>query len=165
MKLKFTELMYLLGHDCAAFDRLAKEDGAILQQTGPNTETLLHYLAVEGRAKLVRVLARLGASVETTSEFGTTPLMDCSFIGNLPMVQLLLELGANPNLQSEKNRRTALHFAAETGEEETLQHLIAKGGDPLLKDDQGESAVDLLEWNRKWNKPFQIGDKGPSGSN
>ena len=60
-------------------------------------ETILHFLAVEGYLDAVRFLGRLGFDVNARNEFGDAPIIDVATIGNVPMAETLLALGADPN--------------------------------------------------------------------
>ena len=153
MSSDFANLLRVVETDPAAFSSMVNQDYSVLARTGPHGETLLHWLAVEGRSEAVKQLARLGAQVDTVNEFGNTPLMECSQLGNGAMVSLLLELGANPNKQSDRDKNTALHMAAESGRSDVVNLLLSGGADPLLKNTCGETAQDLHEFNRKWVRP------------
>jgi ankyrin repeat protein len=153
MSSDFANLVRVVESDPTAFSYMVNQDNSILARTGIHGETLLHWLAVEGRLLAVRQLAELGAQVDTINEFGNTPLMECALLGNDSMVSLLLDLGASPNKQSERDRNTALHAASENGHSEVVNLLLSRGADPLLKNDYGETAQDLHKFNRKWVKP------------
>lgn len=55
-----------------------------------------------------------------------TPLMLASKCGNLPLVQLLLKKGADPNAVGA-NLKTALHGAANGGHVDVIKELIRNG--------------------------------------
>lgn len=60
------------------------------------------------------------------------------------IIKMLLENGANVNHQG-KRRQAALHLAAINGYEEMARVLLENGADPTLKDDNGCTALDLVE--------------------
>lgn len=60
--------------------------------------------------------------------------MNAASRGFHDMVQLLLDIGADPNLQ-DKDGSTALMYAAEHGHEKCVRRLIKnKKGDPNIRD-------------------------------
>ena len=63
---------------------------------GRGGETALMF-AVQGNRNTVSALLCAGADVEAVSRFGTTPLINAVANGNLDVIGLLLESGANPN--------------------------------------------------------------------
>lgn len=151
-KEEFTTLIRALELQPSEFEVMVRNRPSILAVTGPHGETLLHWLAVEARSEAVRTLARLGAKIDTVNEFGNTALMECSQVGKLEMVSLLLDLGANPHFQSPRDKNTPLHLAAQSGRMEVYDLLIARGADSMAKNKFGETPLDLLEFNRKWVK-------------
>ncbi len=74
------------------------------------------------------VLAALAAEadVDSVSVHYFTPLMLAAREGYLPIVNLLLGKGANPNI-AHPNGRTALHLACSKGNEEIVQALLVNG--------------------------------------
>jgi ankyrin repeat protein len=107
--------------------------------------TALH-LAVFGRQEeAARVLLEAGAdpNVLATSSFAPVPpLGTAAFVRSVPLAQLLLDRGADPNLQGEGGF-TALHAAAQNGDEELARLLLERGADPSLAADDGRRPGDL----------------------
>jgi ankyrin repeat protein len=62
----------------------------------------------------VERLIREGANIEGRETNGMTPLMDAAEHGNVPLLSLLLESGAKPNVKDEQGE-TALSWAARGG--------------------------------------------------
>ena len=52
---------------------------------------------VEYRLETIKRMIDCGANVNTTSNVGVTPLMDAIYVRETPIVEVLLEAGANPN--------------------------------------------------------------------
>ena len=67
---------------------------------------------------------------------GYTPLMYAVFGGNYEVCEVLLNLGAFPNI-GDRTKRTALHYAAEKGNQQICQLLIEKGADVNIKTEDG----------------------------
>lgn len=66
--------------------------------------------------------------------------------GSPAVVTALLDAGANPNAQ-DKNRRTALHWAAEYSIPAIVAALLEAGANPTAKDEKGKTAWDLAKEN------------------
>jgi len=65
--------------------------------------------------------------------FDYTPLIFSSYQENTDIVRMLLESGANPDLE-DKDGSTALRWAARNGSEKALKLLLEAGADPNLAD-------------------------------
>src|SRR5215217_5077230 len=76
-------------------------------------------------AELVRILPRVG-NVNARNQHGMTALMRAAYHGHAPMVQALLDHGADPNL-TRNDKFTALALAAFFGHTETVRILIEHG--------------------------------------
>jgi ankyrin repeat protein len=69
------------------------------------------YNAIEmDSANEVKQFVAFGANIDYRYDGGKTPLMLAASMGNIDSLQILLELGANPNLVSEENM-TAMDYA------------------------------------------------------
>lgn len=137
--------------EAAAFGRderlaeLVRDDPAQAQAFSMDGFTALH-LAVFGRQEgAARVLLDAGAdpNVLATSSFARVrPLGTAAFVGSVPLARLLLDRGAEPNLPGEGGF-TALHAAAQNGDEELARLLLERGADPGLATDDGRRAADF----------------------
>jgi ankyrin repeat protein len=77
----------------------------------------------------------------------------CYAVGNnhVECVRILLDLGANPNLVQNWGN-TPMHVAASTiCSREILQMLLDAGGDVDLKNEHGESVLDVLKSYKRQN--------------
>jgi len=116
--------------DPAAAKRMAAANRELLDARWLHGETTLHFLAVEGYATAVRLLAELGVDVNAVNDFGDTALIDVIVMENLELAQFLLEHGANPNATSQTHD-CALHAAIQTGNPELIELLLMAGAKPL----------------------------------
>eukprot|EP00937_MAST-01D_sp_MAST-1D-sp2_P001030 g1030.t1 len=98
-----------------------------------------------GDGKRVRKLLEADADVNAGNpKFYDEPPLHYAVLGaNLPIVQLLLEKGADVLAQSRFDHRQALHYAARSGSFEIVQLLLSHGADPAAKDQNGCSAYYL----------------------
>ncbi|XP_014677485.1 PREDICTED: palmitoyltransferase ZDHHC17-like [Priapulus caudatus] len=78
-----------------------------------------------------------GASIDNTGGvLASTPLQWAVRQGQLEMVVLLMQYGANPTIM-DGDGCCAIHLAAMTGHSNILAYLLAKGQDPNLRDKNG----------------------------
>jgi len=119
----------------AKADALLAEHPELLAGRWILGETPLHFLAVESHPTGVRWFAEHGIDVNAPNDFGDTALLDAVSLQNLPMVELLLSLGANPNI-FPKMRDSALEMAVLAGSPLLVKTLldagaeVQSGGDP-----------------------------------
>lgn len=67
-------------------------------------------------------------------------LIKAIFLGNLQMVEQLIEQGADINAKAD-NGWTALHYAAKRGYVEVVKYLIEQGADINAKNNAGETPL------------------------
>ena len=118
-----------------------------------NTETAIQ-LAVRGyfhgitiirdddpatdRPRVVRLLARGGADLNTQNRDGKTPLHYASGIGDIEVVEALVQNGANVNLRDEDGNTPLV----KTYSPEIAKVLLEAGADPAITDNWGYTALD-----------------------
>lgn len=92
---------------------------------------------------VVRKCFEMGNVNAKSAKFGRTPLMNAAARGFHAMVDLLLDVGANPNLQ-DKDGSTALMYAAEHGQEKCVKILVRhKKCDPTIQETDGQTACSI----------------------
>ena len=69
------------------------------------------------------------------------PLHIAAQNGYLEIVELLLEHGANPNVQ-DNDGRTPLHYAVENCHVDVARVLLDHGADPTIRDNEGMTPLD-----------------------
>jgi uncharacterized protein len=105
-----------------------------------NNETALMMAALRGRVDAAQHLIQRGAQV---NRVGWTPLHYAASGPEPQLVSLLLERGAQVDARSPPPRHTALMMAARFAPEESVALLLAKGADPRVKNDRGDTAAML----------------------
>lgn len=134
-----------------------------VNQTGATPFWLAAHLA---DLPMMRLLVAHGANPTLTSDDGSTPLMMAVGLDNyegwerhgIPFhgdraaqlrqyfeaAQYALEQGGDVNAKS-KTGLTALHAAALTGGNDTLEHLVSKGAEINAMDEKGRSPLNVAE--------------------
>jgi ankyrin repeat protein len=107
----------------------------------------LHAAADSGNFEVVRILIDYDpASINVReTENGSTPLLwalEGGYFEDVSVVRLLLERGADINVQSHSGR-TPLHWASFNGALEFVHLLLEHGADVEAKDNDGETALQI----------------------
>lgn len=137
--------------EAAAFGRVERlrkileQDPSQAQAFSPDGFTALH-LAIFGRQdEAARVLLENGADrnvLSTGSIARVPPLGTAAFVRSVPLARLLLDAGADPNAQGEGGF-TALHTAAQNGDEDLARLLLDRGADSDAATKEGKRPADL----------------------
>ena len=99
----------------------------------------LRNAASKGQTEILRELLSRGASLETRSKAGATPLMLAAVQGKQDTVEALLEKGANVNARN-KIGSTALMYVAGRGHASIAKVLLDKRADVNATDNQKDTA-------------------------
>ncbi len=96
-----------------------------------------------------------GENVNELDKWGCTPLIWAVYYRNKPMVELLLENGANPNMACTKEPNaslpkgvTPLIVASYYGLPDLVEMMMQHGGDPSVKDDRGQDSLYYANYYR-----------------
>ena len=108
--------------------------------------TMLHTASSSPNVELLeRIIQVLPNSInEKREEDGYTALHNAAIIGNPSCVQLLLDNGADPNIQ-DNNGRTPLHDAIQQELGDVIRLLLDRGADPNIVDKEGKTPKNLIE--------------------
>ena len=86
---------------------------------------------------------------------GSTALMYATHRGDIDIVRLLLERGADPNKQT-KDGWTPLMYATEKGNIDIVRLLLENGADPTKRTKDGWTAKELARLDRKHMEIFSL---------
>ncbi len=106
-----------------------------------NDESPLMLAAIKGQLEIVAALIKRDADVNKT---GWTPLHYAASKGHLAIMELLLENHAYIDAESP-NGTTPLMMAAQYGTTPAVKLLLDAGADPLLKNQQGLTAIGFAQ--------------------
>lgn len=84
-----------------------------------------------------------GADINTRNEEGLTLLQMAVRDRMEDIAQILIRLGADVNLKAHQNGYTALHFAADKGDEDLVDLLLAHKADPNITDRRRQSPLHI----------------------
>ena len=105
----------------------------------------------EIKIKKVKYLLYLGADVNAYSDFNDmTVLMMAVKKGNLEMVKVLAQNGANVNLRDDEGATALMHASIE-GKKDVVKVLLNEGADASLRDGYGVCALDLARENQRYD--------------
>jgi ankyrin repeat protein len=90
---------------------------------------------------MVADLLAHGAQVTSRNAAGSTALHDAALAGSRPVVELLLNKGADVNARETETGSTPLHHAASWGRIEVVEVLVKLGADLNIKNRAGETAL------------------------
>ncbi|MCA9290387.1 MAG: ankyrin repeat domain-containing protein [Phycisphaerales bacterium] len=114
----------------------------------PNGRTPLHSICWNMESddveQIIRALVAAGAEVNAVDDSGTTAMHE-AVQGDLPnptAVRALLESGAHAD-PADLDGITPLMLAAMSGDVECIRLLLAAGADPLARNAEGRSAIDV----------------------
>ena len=87
--------------------------------------------------------ALAGADPDPTDAYGQTPLMYAAGAGNADAVEVLLDAGASVNARSGAGWTALMYAARDTPDVRVAEALFVAGGDPSLRNDEGQTPLDL----------------------
>ena len=99
-------------------------NGAVVNSTSGVGHTPLHVATENGHEQACRILLESGADCEQhTNTTRSTPLHCAAYLGNLAVVEILLDFNADP-LARNKWKDTPLHVASRMGHAEIVEKLL-----------------------------------------
>ncbi|XP_072049635.1 uncharacterized protein [Amphiura filiformis] len=97
--------------------------------------------AVDGEVDRVRKFLDKGEDPNTMDKSGFAPLHYACRNGHKEITSMLLQKGANPNVQTRSGGATPLHRAAYAGHIDIIECLLSHGATPSLCDEDGKSPL------------------------
>lgn len=102
---------------------------------------LLHVAIRNNGEEIVKVFLNLGVDPNLKDHKGSASLCEAVRMKNISIVKLLLDKGANINLNSSPSSTTAIIEAAQTGQIEMINLLLDSGADAYTEPIQGQNAL------------------------
>lgn len=132
-------------NDVAALRDHIAHDATCMTQFSPDGFQALGLACFFGAVEAAQLCVTAGASVDECSHnsFAVAPLHSATAADSLPLVELLLAAGADPNIR-QSGGFSPLHGAAQHGNHPIITMLIHAGADITLQNDDGQTAHDCL---------------------
>lgn len=103
----------------------------------------LHIAALEGHTRMVEVLLKRGAAVDSIDNEGRWRALHwAAYFGHSATVKVLLENGASVDLKT-LHGKTPLHCACVSGDPRVVSFLLKGGADPGLRTPEDRTPVDV----------------------
>ncbi|WCJ38312.1 hypothetical protein M5689_019382 [Euphorbia peplus] len=114
-------------------------------QKEQSNDELLYQLVNTGNVEAIKNLCRQVVNLEWIDKDGKTPLIVASMDhGLFNVARTLIEMGANVNAYRPGcHAGTPLHHAAKRGLEQNVLLLLSSGANPLVRNDNGHTALDV----------------------
>jgi ankyrin repeat protein len=107
--------------------------------------------ALAGNLDALAALLAEGAAVEVVTGKGLTALHAAAYAGHGPLVELLLDAGAQVNRKNNPFGVTPLHMAAEENHLEIVEVLLQSGADPSATEMNGYTPATRAGWREHWD--------------
>jgi ankyrin repeat protein len=132
--------------------QLLMEHGANELRTDLGGQAVFYHAAAEGQSNVVDFLLKRSAAQNTDSDGAKklvdarektqdrTALVDAAALGQIDVMNLLLDAGADVNARTNTGN-TVLMVAAYNSQEAAVRLLISRGADVTLKDENGFTAL------------------------
>jgi len=101
--------------------------GALLKTENPNINAV------------VREMQNIGVDINKRDYRGYAPLHYAAMNGSAALVKRLLDMGANPNVQTVPFQERPLHLAANAGKISVVKVLLEYGANPNAKNQNGHT--------------------------
>lgn len=137
-------LAALYGHTDVV--RFLVRAGADVETREVKGQTPLGSAALNGHLAVVKYLLELEPPVEVSTRDvdGAQPVHYAAQFGFNEVLKVLLKHGADVDAKTNVIRWTPLHAAAAAGQLDTIQFLLEEGADPLSKDVDGRTPIDVV---------------------
>jgi ankyrin repeat protein len=128
------------GHETVV--RLLLEKGVDITAKDKDEWTALHWAAENGHEAVALLLAEQGGvNLELKEKkWGHTPLVRAARGGHRATVRVLLNKGANPNVQDHRGH-TPMYRATKFGHSEVVKMLLEKGANPNIQNNKGRTPM------------------------
>ena len=121
-------------------EKILKEDKSFINVKTSQEETLLHIAMRKENLNMASLLLRYGAEVDALNKFGSTPLYNAIYQGDITGIEFLIGAGANIEFRNYKGN-TPLHWAVDCQKPRVCSFLISKGVNINAQNNEGETPL------------------------
>lgn len=154
------EILEIVEQDFNIFETTIADNPKLLTATDKNQRYILHWAAVQGRERVAELLLKFeNPPINELDDTQTSPLILATLKGNLNIVKMLVEKGADIN-QRNWQGHSSIQYACSKGWKDVVEYLLEKGVDVNVVDNRGDSSlhrlaslgrIEILEMFLKYN--------------
>lgn len=138
------EILAIVEQDFNVFETTIADNPKLLTATDKNQRYILHWAAVQGRERVVELLLSFNdPPINELDDTKASPLILATLKGNLNVVKMLVEKGANIN-QRNWQGHSSIQYACSKGWIDIVEYLLVKGVDINVVDNRGDSSLHRL---------------------
>ncbi|UOG73127.1 ankyrin repeat domain-containing protein [Hymenobacter tibetensis] len=115
-------------------------------KSDPRVDDVLYSIKKDDASGVKQLLSEIG--IDACDGYLRTALLWATFYGNTPILEWLIDNGANSNHQ-DRNGYCALHFAGQEKQFECAELLLTKGANLELPDIHGNTPIWTALFNAK----------------
>lgn len=119
--------------------------GANLMSVDSQKRSILHYTANSNNLEMLNLILNNIKNPNLTDNLNMTALDIVALNGNTDMAQRLLEALADPNIRTRDKGYTALHFAVESKNINTVKLLLKFNANKTIINNENQTPKDLAE--------------------
>lgn len=128
--------------------KILKKHGADVNQEDASGTTPLLLAVTSQNQEFIDLLLTSHANTDQMGKDQKTPLYMAAYANDLTTVRKLLEAGANPNFNNNKNDTTALWIAASLGYKDIVKELFKYGANPNLANAHNVTPVEAAKQHK-----------------
>jgi ankyrin repeat protein len=132
--------------------KLLLDSGARTDLQDKNGWSVLYFAVQVRSAEGIKLLVSHGPTVDLDQgdKGGRTPLMQAAINQRIDIMKLLLDSGAEPDIQ-DRRRWSALHFAAQEQSADGIELLVSHGATIDIADSDGNTPLSTAVFNYRGN--------------
>ncbi|MES2626166.1 MAG: ankyrin repeat domain-containing protein, partial [Pseudomonadota bacterium] len=115
------------------------QDGVNVDEPQVDGATALHWAVNENDEPMSQLLIDAGADVNVRNRVGAPVILSAAVNGNARILEMLLQAGADPDMQVSATGDTPLMLAARTGIVDAVDVLLSHGADVNAKESWGST--------------------------
>lgn len=143
IKMETEKMLNLLSKDFNDIQLLIQDDENLIREKDRNDRTILHWAALQGKERLVEYILenfKKLIEIDQRDDVQATPLILATLGGNLNIVKMLLNNGADINARNW-NGHSSLQYACSKGWHTIVEYLLENNADINIRDKYGDTCL------------------------